>query len=183
MTTYTGYHFSDGCEAYGSRRKIKAGVTLRVKPPLRMCKHGLHWSKRVIDALAYGSGPILSIIEASGETLHDTDKSCSEVRTHIQVFDATNLLHEFACWCAERALRAERKAGQEPDKRSWEAIRVKRRWLKGQVTDEQLSAAVSDAARAVRAAVRAAASAAAWAAASAAAWAAEIGRASCRERV
>ena len=67
-------------------------------------------------------------------------------------FIPANTLHEFACRCAEEALR---KAGVI-DERSWNAIRVKRLWIEGKATDAELSAAW----------------AAAWAAARDAAWAA-----------
>jgi hypothetical protein len=106
-------------------------------------------------------------------------------------------LHEFACQFAETALHAERAAGREPHPDSWKAIEVKRRWMAGVATDEDLSAASATAwdaawatawdaawatawdaardaawaaARAARDAAWAAASAAAWGAASAAAW-------------
>ena len=87
-------------------------------------------------------------------------------------------LHLLACSFAERALRRERKDGREPDKRSWDAICVKRRWVAGKATDEELAAAGAAAWAAARAAAGAAARdadsaaawAAAWAAAGAAAW-------------
>jgi hypothetical protein len=53
------------------------------------------------------------------------------------------VLHEFACWCAERALKAEEKAGRKVDPRSWEALKVKRRWLRGEALDGELIAAVN----------------------------------------
>ena len=94
------------------------------------------------------------------------------------------ILHEFACRCAEDAL----KLIDNPDPRSIAAIAAKRKWLKGEITNEELDAA-RDAARAAAsatawaaardaasatawAAARDAASATAWAAASATAWAA-----------
>jgi len=71
------------------------------------------------------------------------------------------LLHEFACRCAELALRLI----ENPDPRSVAAIEAKRSWLRGEITDSELAAAWS--------AARDAACAAAWAAAAwAAAWAA-----------
>jgi hypothetical protein len=89
-------------------------------------------------------------------------------------------LHLLACRYAERALKREREAGREPDQRSWEVLRVKRRWVAGRATDEELKAAWA----AARAAAWEAAEAA-WAAARAteeaareAAWeAAEVARA------
>jgi hypothetical protein len=81
------------------------------------------------------------------------------------------ILHEFACRCAEKAL----ELIKDPDPRSVEAIRVKRAWLRGEATTEELAAArdaARDAAWAAGAAARAAAraaGAAAWDAARAAA--------------
>ena len=74
------------------------------------------------------------------------------------------VLHLFACWCAEQALIAEREAGREPDPASWVAVEVKRRWVDGAASDEELVAARIAAWKAVR--VRsAAARTASWAAA------------------
>ena len=72
-------------------------------------------------------------------------------------------LHEFACRCAEEAL----KLVKDPDPRSVAAIEAKRKWLKGEISDEELAAAWA----AAWAAACAAASASASAAARAAAWA------------
>ena len=75
---------------------------------------------------------------------------------------AAPLLHEFACRCAERALRRV----ENPDPRSLRVIEVKRAWLRGEATDEELVAAEA----AAWAAAEAAAGAAAWTAAEGAAW-------------
>ena len=99
-------------------------------------------------------------------------------------------LRLFACWCADRALRAETKAGRNPDKRSCAAVQIARAFAHGKATTDQLAeaesaawtawTAVEPAAResesAARSAARSSASAsesAAWAARSAAARAAE----------
>ena len=74
------------------------------------------------------------------------------------------LLHEFACRCAEWAL----SFVENPDARSVEAIRIKRRWMAGEATDDERSAAWA----AAWGAARSAASAAAWGAMRSAAWAA-----------
>ena len=111
------------------------------------------------------------------------------------VTDKTNRL--FAVWGARRALALL----PNPDPRSVAACDVAERFANGAATKEELDAA-AESARAVAASARAAAWAAesaAWAAAESAAWAAEsaawaaesaraaaaaeIGRASCRERV
>ena len=82
------------------------------------------------------------------------------------------VLHEYACRCAEYALTFVR----EPDSRSIAAIEAKRKWLRGEISNDDLTAARAAAARAaaawaVNAAANAARAAAAWDA-NAAAWAA-----------
>lgn len=47
------------------------------------------------------------------------------------------LLHEFAIWCAETALAR----AKITDEVYWDALRVKRAWLAGKATDEELEAA------------------------------------------
>ena len=80
------------------------------------------------------------------------------------------VLHEYACRCAEYALTFVR----EPDSRSIAAIEAKRKWLRGEISNDDLTAARAAACDAANAAARAAAArAAAWAAwdaARAAAW-------------
>ena len=46
-------------------------------------------------------------------------------------------VHELACKYAERALRRARKDGCEL-KESWELLRIKRLWIRGEVTDTEL---------------------------------------------
>ena len=71
------------------------------------------------------------------------------------------VLHEYACRCAEYALTFVR----EPDSRSIAAIEAKRKWLRGEISNDDLTAAWA-------AAAWAAANADAWAAANADVWAA-----------
>ena len=80
------------------------------------------------------------------------------------------VLHEYACRCAEYALTFVR----EPDSRSIAAIEAKRKWLRGEISNDDLTAARAAAAWAANAAR----AAAAWAAA---AWAANAARAAARE--
>ena len=156
--------------------EITPGSVVTAKGKLKMCRNGCHASIKPLDALQYAPGPIVCRVELSGEIIEDTDKLCARHRKVIWMADATRALHEFACWCAEQALLRERAAGREPDPRSWAAIEAKRKWLCGEISDEELDAtraAAWDAAEAAAwAAARAAARAAAWAAARAAAWAA-----------
>ena len=146
----------------GSRRRIRKGLKLHVDPPLKMCERGLHASGRPLDALAYAPGSIVCRVELSGEILHEPDKLCATDRRILWWADATNTLHEFACWCAERTL----KAAKVKDPRPWGAIKTKRLWLKGEATDKELAVARD----AARDAAKDAARDAAWDAARDAAW-------------
>lgn len=60
------------------------------------------------------------------------------------------MLRLFACDCAEHALIRERKAGREPDARSWNAVEVSRRFANGAVTSKELSDSASAASAAER---------------------------------
>ena len=154
----------------------RAGLILRVEGPIARCERGLHASRRVIDALWYAPGPVVSRVRLAGTVVEDTDQMVAVERTVLWLADATHALHQFACWCAEQALLREREQDREPDPRCWAAIEAKRRWLRKEIDDDDLDAAAAaarDAAwAAARAAARDAARAAAWAAARAAAWAA-----------
>ena len=139
----------------GNTKYPKVGQTLKVNPDrLELCSYGLHASKRLLDALQYAPGATVCRVELGGRILEDTDKVVASERTVLQMADAADVLHEFACRCAEDALQLI----ESPDPRSIAAIKAKRQWLKGEIGDEELQAAW--------AAARAAAWAAAWAAAS-----------------
>ena len=47
--------------------KTKVGETYHVKPPIEICSHGLHGSRKVLDALGCSAGPILTLCEVWGE--------------------------------------------------------------------------------------------------------------------
>jgi hypothetical protein len=171
-----GWHFlrEDKRLRWGSTEIVKPGKWLRVEGDLLMCEHGLHASKRAIDALEYAPGPIICRVELRGDMIHDTDKSVARERRVVWMADATYTLHEFACRCAEDALARI----ENPDPRSIAAIAAKRAWLKGDITDHQLDAAGAAAwaaawgaaGVAARVAAGDAAGGAAWAAACDAAW-------------
>ena len=78
------------------------------------------------------------------------------------------VLHEFACQFAERALDRVERDGGVADPCSRAAIETKRRWLRGEASDEELSAARNAAREAAWSAAREAAWSAAWSARNAA---------------
>ena len=65
---------------------------------------------------------------------------CAEDKLFVvshEAFIPAPILHELACVCAEYAL----SLVENPDPRSVKAIEVKRAWLRGEATDEELVAA------------------------------------------
>ena len=152
------WHFlsEDKRLGYGDGRLVEVGQTLECEGEPALCSNGMHGSAMLIDALYYANGPIVCRVEIDGDVIEDTDKLCGRRRTVLWMLNATRILHEFACTCAEDALALV----ERPDERSVAAIKAKRRWLNGEITDEELDSA------------RAAAWVAAWAALDAASWAA-----------
>ena len=175
------WHFlqDNGLAQHGYLGIIEVGKTYKVDGDPIPCKHGLHASKRLIDALQYATGSLLCRVEMGGKIANEVDKVCAQERTVIWMMDISTILHNFACDEAERVMLAQTTR----DPRIMEAIRVKRLWIKGQATDAELDAARAAGRAAGRAAAWAAARAVAWAAARAVAWAAarEAGRAAARE--
>lgn len=133
------WHFaqSDRKLRFGDDRIIEVGSRFTCNGDLEMCKNGLHASVSIVDALSYAPGPILSRVVLTGERIIGDDKVVARCREHVAVIDATMILHEFACDCAERVL----SRVDNPDPRSVEAVRVKRRWLAGEAGDDELEAA------------------------------------------
>jgi hypothetical protein len=141
------YHFlkEDMKAGSGSERPWKIGEERTVKNPKRiaLCEYGYHSAPSWRAALRYAPGPVACIVEVSIPIRRDETKSVSATRKLLVAKDVAKELRLFACDCAERALKAERKAGREPDERSWCAIIVSRRYANGEATLEELSAADS----------------------------------------
>jgi hypothetical protein len=135
-----GWHFTNGFMLRDGQPLV-AGKTYRVTPPPRLCWHGLHASVRVIDALDYAPGAVVSRVRLSGLIRRDTDKACATERTVLWCADATRILHEFALAVATDALLLSEVQRRPVDPRSWAALAVKQRWLDGSATSAELDAA------------------------------------------
>ena len=120
---------------YDDNRTVKAGRTYTAKGKLEMCRNGMHASEDILDALKYAPGPVVCLVDLSGEILKDTNKICARHRKVLGTKNIEKILHEFTCRCAERALREARVT----DKRSWGAIKAKRLWVAGEINDDKLS--------------------------------------------
>ena len=171
---WLGWHFLPADRRLrGSREVVKAGRTYRFEGPLALCSHGMHASRRALDALTYAPGPVVCRVELLGERLDAHFKSCARERRVLWIVDATRVLHEFALAVATDALRAADARGAVVDPRARAAIETKRRWLRGEATDAALAAAEAAAWAATEAASEAATEAASEAATEAARAAAE----------
>ena len=156
-----GYHFT-GSRLRDGRPIPPIGEWLTHDGPVIACESGLHASEHPFDALTYAPGCMLHIVELEGDLIphgNPVDKWVGRRRRIIASIDATQLLREYARWCALEVIDL------------WDAPPVVREFL---VTgNEELQAAAR--AAAVAAAARPAAVAAA--AARPAAWAAAAARA------
>jgi len=138
---------------------VRVGETLRVDGELKMCRRGLHASRRVIDALNYAPGPVLCRVDVRGVAAQDNDKLVAGERTVIWGYDASDVLLDFARRCALDVVHY------------WDAPDVVLRYLRA--GDESIRVAAWSAANdATRDAVRVADSDATRSAASNAAWSA-----------
>ena len=160
--TVLAWHFvkDDGTNRDGIKEKI--GKWYKVEGKIEPCKCGLHGSIELLDSLGYSPGCILRRTEHRGTVCeHNGDKIASSERRALWQIDATKILHLFACDVAEKAL----KDAKVTDKRSWDAIKIKRLWIQGKATNEELSAAYYAANSAAYSAANSAANYAAYSAA------------------
>jgi len=129
--------------ANGSEEPWRDGETREIAEQPVLCRVGYHGCPVLLDALGLAGGTVICRVRLSGKRVNDARKIAAQRRKllwHIEPKRSERLLDEFACWCAEQALLAERKAGREPEPRSWDAITVKRRWLMGKATTGKLAA-------------------------------------------
>jgi len=158
----------------GNEPAWKVGEERTFAGTIKLCESGYHSSPSFYDALQYARGNIACIVEVSKPVEKQGDKQVSKTLKIVTAYNAEKVLRNWACDCAERAL----KKAKVTDEKSWNAIKVARLYNAGEATVNELAAARSAAedARAAWAAAWAAEAAAraAWAAAedARAAWAA-----------
>ena len=100
---FNAYHFVGKTLRDGS--PIPAdGVTLRQEGPLKMCKSGLHFSRKTWQALEYAPGHTLCRVHVGGVVMDDCDKGVCTERTIVDRIDAKSLLFDFARSCARDVL-------------------------------------------------------------------------------
>lgn len=168
VTGPKGESVHGGTGSWPLPRGARPGKFLTVEGEIRACHRGLHFCRE--DQLLDWLGPAVWEFEPRGEIIDAGGKLVCAKGRLVRRCDGWNerTARLFAIDCAARALNHEKRAGRTPDRRSYEALKVARRFADGNATSVELAAA-RDAVWAVSAAARDAA----WAAASAAAWAAQ----------
>lgn len=135
-----GWHFltADRRMAYSGHAVESGGVYHVDAKRLELCAYGLHASVQALDSLVFAPGPVVCRVELSGRIIRGRDKACASVRKVLAMADATYVLYEFACQCAEDALKVVNIKAHAP----WKAIEVRRKHLTGVATDAELDDAV-----------------------------------------
>jgi hypothetical protein len=105
MKTVKAWFFSgtDKKLAYNDGREISLGVEHTVDGKIVPCKHGLHASARILDAVSFAPGPILWEVELSGKIVEhkEGDKLAASKRRYVRGgVDVSDTLRAFARRCA-----------------------------------------------------------------------------------
>jgi len=109
MATERGWHWTaakDGKPVLRNGKPVVRGKWVTVQGELTMCRRGLHWSRKVCQALRYAPGAWLHEIEASRPVDEQSDKALSHRRRVLRSADMLQVLPEFARQCAVRARSA-----------------------------------------------------------------------------
>ncbi len=157
---YAWHFLHEGHKLRDGRAAPADGEWLEENGRIELCSSGLHASVDPFDALQHAPGPILCLVECSGQIIHGNDKLVCSRRRIVARMDATEMLRFYARM--EALLAAEH----------WDAPEVVIDYL--MTGDESIRSAAEAAARsaawsaawsAARSAARSAAESAAWSAA------------------
>ncbi len=138
---YEGWHFIANNRLRDGSEPAPAGGVEHYSGKLALCRSGLHASARALNALSYAPDGRLRVrrVRLTGEVAFDRDKGVASERhilAELSEDETERALHEFMLWCAEQVRQL------MVDERSRHALDVKRRWLDGEATEEELAAAM-----------------------------------------
>jgi hypothetical protein len=153
------YHFlrDDMTAGSGEEPAWSEGETRTIEGEISLCEYGYHSAPSPWDALGYALGSVLCLVEISEPEGRDETKFVSRSRKLVKAVNIERQLREFACDVAEEALNLQVQRGETVDDRSRAAIKVARRFARGDASREELAAAGDAAGDAAGAAARAAA--------------------------
>jgi hypothetical protein len=140
MPNILAWHFCDDKRklGFGDKRPIVIGETVSVRPPLELCKRGLHGSTRIIDALKYRRGNVICRVKLSGEMIRSGDKIVASHRTVLWMQDVELALRLFSIDCRERNMLF---LNMNPPALALQAIETARQYLLGKATASALEIA------------------------------------------
>jgi hypothetical protein len=115
--------------------EITPGYIYSEHGPVKICKSGLHGSRKVIDALRYAPGSYLCRVDMWSEVKEDKDKLVARHRHVIAAKDVSSELRLWACWCVRQQWHLLH------DERSKKALETAERFARGKATRQQLDAA------------------------------------------
>lgn len=146
MTTYYKVLHEDGRAFHGGRgswalpKGNKPGEWMPLIKRLEPCRSGYHVCE-VGDLLKW-LGPAIFVVEVRGDSIRHGKKTVvQQARLVRQTPWDGKIAAAFALDCAQQALNREKRAGRTPDKRLFDAIKVSRRFLKGEATLEEMQSA------------------------------------------
>lgn len=129
-------------------RPVVVGETYLAEGPSKrrnVGKYSLYAYKNVFTALRTAPSRTLCYVRISGDIQEDIEKFSGKNLQVLWVQDVSAALNEFICLCGERALHRQGIANHNVDEQSQNAIKVKRQWLEGKATDDELKQARKDA--------------------------------------
>lgn len=120
----------------GDGREVKIGETLTVDGEPELCKHGLHASAKLSDAMCWAESgnQVLCRVTLGGTVKDGGDKSVANERTALAILDTDmteKLLRDWGRWCALQVIHM------------WDAPHVVHQYL--ETGDESLRTAARDA--------------------------------------
>ena len=141
MTNY--YHFlkANMTSGEGDEPPWKVGEHRQMDGEIALCERGYHGSLHPYDALQYAPGPVLCLVELTGVIIEDTDKVVAQGRRLLQAVNIERELWDFALDCAEKVLPLF-EVIYPADKKPRKTIEAMRQYNAGQITRDELWAAV-----------------------------------------
>ena len=110
---------------------------------IKICRFGMHASRRVYDALYYGSSSTLCRVRIWGDIQEHDDKLVGRYREVLAIRDVASELRLWGCWCIRNTKLADGRTVWDllADPRSRNAVETAERFAQGEATREELAAA------------------------------------------